>query len=309
MLDFESSVYNTDAHHFRIAMRNWIKPLSPNSPFALQDSAEGFTKEAKRTYLHFHAKEGDVLSVSELITFGATPGMADTSGKTPLHLVGHEMLMVKNPRIVVVKADGSGLTNKKRQYARLAWVLRILVEQHADINIMIGNCSLLDLSCDWMDWDIITILLKHGAIPSSSASLFKLSIHQNRFSDLVRSFGGSPRPARICPCWSGKSVSECHGKSSLPYPLKYMCVCGSMKTYERCCHKRGRFVSEKWDPVSQRNLLSYDDTRPIPPVAQHELASDLLKEGIIDPAFAYAMGKTEFLPMCVYLFNVNTILF
>src|SRR5258707_1299120 len=235
MVDFQSSIYNADAHQFRIDMRNWIRPLSPNSPFYLQDSADGFTKGANRTYLHFHAREGDVLSVSELITFGATPNMADRSGKTPLHLVGHEMLMVKNPRITVVKADGSGIISKKTQYARLAWVLRILVEQHADVNVMIGENSLLDLSCSWMDWDVISLLLKHGAIPSpGSASHFKLSTNQKQFSDLVKSFGGSPRPARICPCWSGKTVPECHGKSSLPYPLKYMCVCGSTKTYERC---------------------------------------------------------------------------
>ncbi len=75
-----------------------------------------------------------------------------------------------------------------------------------------------------------------------------------------------------------------------------------MKTYERCCHKRGKFVSEKWDRASQRNLLTYDDIRPIPPTAgaQHKFAAELLKKGVIDAAFAYAMGKTEFLPMCVY---------
>jgi hypothetical protein len=301
MGDFQSSVFSSSAHELRVAVRNWIKPLSPDNYFGLQDSTAGFTKEAKRTHLHYHAVEGDVLSVSELITFGATPGMADSDGTTPLHLVGHEMAMVKNPLVTVIKVDGSGLTNKRRLYARLAWVLRILVEQHANVNIMIGVDSLLNLACSWKDWDIISLLLKHGATPSpGSASRFTFSTDKKRFSDLVKSFGGRPRPARICPCWSGKTVLECHGKSSLPYPLKYMCVCGSTKTYERCCHKRGKFVSEKWDHASQRNLLTYDDVRPIPPSAQHKYAAELLEKGVIDPAFAYAMGKTEFLPMCVY---------
>lgn len=308
MQDFESSISNPDSHAFRISMRNWIKPLSPDSPFAFRDptQADGFTQEAKRTYLHFHAKEGDVLSVSEMLTFGATPNMEDSSGKTPLHLVAHEMIMVKNPRITVLKADGSGITNKGRLYARLAWVLRILVEQHANVNIVIDDDSLLNLSCSWEDWDIITLLLKHGATPSpGSVYRFTSSTDQKRFSDLVKSFEGRSRPPRICPCWSGKTVRECHAKSSLPYPLKYMCVCGSTKSYEVCCYKRGKFVSEKWDQKTQRNLLTYDDIRPVPPnavTAQHALAAELLKKGLIDAAFAHAMGKTEFVPMYVFFF-------
>jgi hypothetical protein len=319
MQDFESSIFNSDSHDFRVSMRNWIKPLSPDSSFSVreQEYADGFTDEAKRTYLHFHAKEGDVLSVSEMITFGATPSVADNDGKTPLHLVAHEMAMVKSPRVTVLKADGSGITHKGRLYARLAWVLRILVEHHANVNIIIDDDSLLNLSCVWKDWDIITLLLKHGATPSpGSVYRFTSPSDQKRFSDLVKSFKTRSRPPRICPCWSGKIVRECHGKSSLPYPLKYMCVCGSLKKYKLCCHKRGKFVSEKWDHKTQRNLLTYDNVRPIPPnavTAQHELAVELLKKGLIDAAFAYAMGKTEFVPMYVIinllvklLSNLNT---
>jgi hypothetical protein len=301
MQDFKTSVFDSGAHEFRVQMRRWIKPGSPDSFFAFRDSSEGFSTEARRTRLHFFAMDGDVLCTSELITCGATPDKADRHGITPLHLVGQEMIKVKNPLVTLSKADGSGMTDKKRLYMQLAWVARILVEQHANVNIVIQNDSLLNLVCTWKDWDLIALLLKHGATPSPrSASRFTTSTDKKRFLDLAKTYGSGARPARICPCWSGKTVPECHGKGALPYPLKYMCVCGSTKTYERCCHKRGKFVSEKWDPASQRNLLTYDDVHPIPPIFQHTLAVTLLSRGLIDPAFGYAMGKTEFLPLYVH---------
>ena len=301
MQDFTSDVFSKDAHEFRVGTRNWIKPLSPDSEVAFNNSVHGFTKEAKRTYLHYYAREGDVLALSELIGLGATPNRIDNEGNTPLHLVFSEMMMVKNPLVTVVKADGSGLTDKKRLYSRLSWTARILIEHHADVNITVGSNSALDLSCKWKDWDLITLLLKHGAhSPPTSPPRFASSSDKKRFSELVTLSG--PRPPRLCPCWSGKSVPDCHGKQGLSYPLDYMCVCGSTKVYRKCCYKRGKFVSEIWDDASQRNLLSYDSIVPLPPRMQHKLAAWFLSKNLIDPAFGYAMSKAEFIPMYAHGF-------
>jgi len=303
MRDFESSVYDMAAHENRVGTRNWVKPRSPDVIIVFQNPTRGFTDRAKRTYLHYYAREGDVLAVSELIVLGANPNKADTDGITPLHLVFLELSMVKNPLVAIVKADLSGLMDVKRLYARLSWVVHILVEQHANVNIKVGQNSILDLSCNWRDWDLITLLLKHGANPSpNSMPPFASTTDKKRFLDLVKASG--PRPARVCPCLSGKTVPHCHGKEPIPYPLKYMCVCGSTKLYERCCYKRGKFVSEKWDDASQRVTLSYDNTNPLPTNIQHKLAAELLSKGLIDPAFGYAMGIAEFLPMYLcHLFN------
>ena len=67
MRDFQSSVFESDAHQFHVEMQSWIKPRSPNSPFAFQDRAASFTAEARRTYLHLYTSEGDVLALSELL--------------------------------------------------------------------------------------------------------------------------------------------------------------------------------------------------------------------------------------------------
>jgi hypothetical protein len=138
------------------------------------------------------------MPVSEMITFGATSDKTDRNGNTPLHLVGCncEMAVVKNPLVAIYKSDGSVRTHNKRLYARLAWVLRILVEQYANVGVVIGADTLLDLSCSWKDWDIISLLLTHVANPPTHyTSSFLLSTEKKRFSGLVKSFVGSTRPA------------------------------------------------------------------------------------------------------------------
>ncbi|KIM82961.1 hypothetical protein PILCRDRAFT_819761 [Piloderma croceum F 1598] len=336
MRGFKSSVYDRDVHGNRLAMRTWLKPASPDCPVVFPDPGTGFTREAQRTWLHHYAMEGDVLALSEMIGLGATADLADSNFQTPLHLVFLEMAKVKTPGIAIfskARRAYMGVVDKERLFYRLAWVARILIEQHAKVDIMVGSNSLIDLSCTWKDWDTIALLLKHGAAPlPTTISRFRSSSEKKRFSDLLKfSDSDHPRPPRICPCWSGKVVSDCHGKSGQPYPLEYMCVCGSAKTYQKCCHKRGKLVIEKWDNKSQRILHDYDRTQNIPEALrgqldniltfqqnlkevmqkldpleveedidkveiQKKLAADLLSKGLIDPAFAYAMDRANFVP-------------
>jgi hypothetical protein len=46
----------------------------------------------------------------------------------------------------------------------------------------------------------------------------------------------------------------------MPYPLNYMCVCGSGKTYQRCCSRSRNQtpVIEYWNEKSQRIIHEYD---------------------------------------------------
>ena len=340
MHGFKSSVYDCEVHKDRLAMRTWLKPMSPDCPVVFPEPGTGFTREAQRTLLHHYAMEGDVLALSEMIGLGATVNLADSNLQTPLHLVFLEMGKVKYPGTAILsKARRAymGVVDKERLFYRLAWVARILIEQHAEVDIMVGSDSLIDLSCTWNDWDTIALLLKHGAAPlPTTISRFRSSSDKKRFSDLLKSYGSDhPRPPRICPCWSGNVVSDCHGKSGQPYPLEYMCVCGSAKTYQKCCHKRGKLVIEKWDNKSQRILHDYDRTQNVPEALrgqlndiltfqqnlkevmqtldplevekdidnvelQKQLAADLLSKGLIDPAFAYAMDRASFVPMYVH---------
>jgi hypothetical protein len=337
MRDFKSSVYEQVAHEERLAMRQWLKPLSPDHAVGFRRSTD-FTEEAQRTYLHHYAMEGDVLALSELIGLGATPDKADSYGITPLHLIFMEMAKVKSPEIAVFQIDSKtlmGAADRGRLFSRLAWVARILIEQHTDVKIKVREQSLIGLSCSWQDWDTVTLLLKHGATLSpSTVSCFKSSSDRKRFTDLLRSVGpGHPRPPRVCPCWSGKLVPDCHGQTEQSYRLEFVCVCGSAKTYQQCCYTRGKFVTEKWDRKSQRILHDYDRLATLPKAIrekfqdldsyhkkfrerreklgfdsappdvlkqQKKWAAEFLSKGLIDPAFAYAMERANFVPQYVH---------
>jgi ankyrin repeat protein len=160
--------------------------------------------------------EGDVLALSELIGLGAIIDLADSNGHTSLHLATLEMVKVKSPGVLIFsKACGAYMraTDKERFFHQLAWVLHILIEQHANINIMAGGDTLIDLTCKWKDWDIVTLLLKHGATTSLiTSSLFRSSADKKHFSNLLKLSGsGGTQLLQICPCWSGKVISDCHG--------------------------------------------------------------------------------------------------
>src|ERR1700722_8669128 len=338
MINFQSSVYEEAAHKERLEMRNWECPLSPDHPLAFRDSSFGFTVEARRTPLHLSSMLGDVLAVSEYLRMGATADQADIAGITPLYLVLSVMVPLTSVIILSRAAGGRDrkLLDQERALARLVWTARILIEQHADVNTTIDNIPLINLACGSQNWDIISLLLTHGANPSPGLESLKFQADKSRFSRLCKSIKNRPRPDRVCPCWSGKSVPDCHGREEQPYPLEFVCVCGSGRTYRRCCHSRRSFVFEKWDPESQRIMHDYDlihkvhkdmrdgvkdaiamsktigqvskllgIDRPTPCLdynkeTQLNLVADLVAKDCIDPAFAHAMREVDFIPRYVH---------
>lgn len=210
----------------------------------------------------------------------------------------------------------------------MAWVARILIEQHANVDTMVHGVSVLDLACIFEDWETIALLLKHKArVSPETASSFKRFTDRQRFVEMVQSASAERvRPPRVCPCWSGQSVPDCHGSTSKDYPPNYVCICGTGKTYAMCCHMRGNVIKEKWDNTSQRILHSYDRDFRLPDefrarygpdvvaslnaVMRHakstpaapsgldikELARQLCSQKVIDPAFAYAVERSGWVP-------------
>lgn len=211
---------------------------------------------------HYMVSSGDVIAVAEFLYFGATPDLEDpTDGATPLWVVSKEIANItehqNGPFINIVKSL-TELTpvrmTKENVLRRLGWIVRMLVEQHADVHKTANNLSILQLAYNAQRWDHIVLLIKHGARPSRDFH-FASSADERRISSLVEINRNSPRPPRVCPCWSGKTIGDCHA-TLLPYPLKYLCVCGSGKTYERCCHSKNAVVLEQWDPI--RNRIKHD---------------------------------------------------
>lgn len=329
MRGYSSAVYEQETHAIRLKMRSWTHPTSPDFPVAC--AVPGFTTTANRTSLHLHAHDGDVLALSEFMVFGAT--VDGLSGITPLQIAYQEMTKIKTLGAQLSgRMDSVGKKELENSFNRLAWCARILIEQHANISKTVNGASFIDLSCDWNDWTTLAVLLKHGAWPSKS-QLRKTAV-KLKLVQLTENHGrevGS-RPPRVCPCWSGLTVANCHGLEDKPYPLKYICPCGSNKVYQLCCHKRGSFFVETWDTTSGpgRLMPEYAERRPKIHIAKMmerlngvanagsmtKLISDMLqvelpkkiipsrdefvakhlKEGVIDAAFAYALARVDFTP-------------
>ncbi|KAJ7746585.1 hypothetical protein B0H16DRAFT_940785 [Mycena metata] len=315
MFEFPTSeVFSQNSHEERLSMRNFQGPLSPDS-FFVQELTIGWTKEMNRTPLHLAAYDGDVLAVYERIGLGTTVDKPDASGITPICLAVSQLALILSPHVISTTAGGSLLSASalRREVSRLECVIRILVEQHVVLDRSVDGQPLINLLCRSAAWDTIALFLEHGATPPATITrLFKTAADRARFTSLVKSHTAKPRPPRKCPCWSGKIISECHGKEDRPYPLGYICVCGSKRTYKKCCFGR-RNVVEYWDPTLKRIMHDYEKSRKavqdlgldtedpfftqdLSPEIIKQVFKGLLHEKSLDAAFAYALVRVDFVP-------------
>lgn len=337
-----STVFNADFHEQRFKMMTGSNPtqssLSADHIVCLEDGSLGMGPGSNRTYLQLGSLVGDPLLVCEMIRIGATIDIKDAHGATALWLAADSLFktMDVTRRNRARKMKGPKLPDPTE---RIVFAIRTLIEQHADVNIVHKGSTPFYSACKAQHWDTITLMLAHGANPavpatSQAARLFTNSDDRKRFESLVERFAGKPRPARPCPCWSGKFLSKCHDAEEKPYPPEFICRCGSGKTYAKCCARRkGMSLIEKWDeendwimPVTVKTLpaeMGGDSlANAIRILAearaggaelpgkqallgfQGRLADMLAERGQIDVAYGYAMKQVDFNPRCVY-FDVN----
>ncbi|KZP33767.1 hypothetical protein FIBSPDRAFT_772668, partial [Athelia psychrophila] len=189
-----------------------------------------------------------------------------------------------------------------------------------------GSTS-IKIACEIKNWDIIALLLEHGATAPSTTPSFS-EAECRRLNLLVKKFTNKPRPARPCPCWSGQLLSLCHAAEDKPFPPEFICNCGTGKTYGRCCARRiGMFMHERWDPSGDRiipiisstistsgpaadclraskliaqseamGIIIPEDPEDMSVEYRHELADTLESQKHIDVAFAYALRQVDFCP-------------
>ncbi|KAF8958573.1 hypothetical protein BDZ97DRAFT_1841390 [Flammula alnicola] len=322
-IDFSASeVYTEESHSFRLAMRNWSQRVGPGPDILYPPHSSG------RTTLHIAAMLGDILYLCETLYFGATADRADIDGFTPIFIALTEAAKIHKPGIIQILhysglPSASGM-NREQIPACLSYIARTLIEQHIDVNQALHGIPLLQLACIAKDWDIVSLLLEHGAVDCISTkravfrSTFPSLSDRTRFTQLVESKKlpqNQERPPRKCPCWSGEDVLDCHGKTGerVPYPPEYICICGTGKTYRRCCARKSIILNEHWDPSLRRILQNYDVLAGVDPdLRQHferlqtsgiigsllrqlqpddptEFGKMMLERGIVDPAFGYGM--------------------
>ncbi|KAJ7286248.1 hypothetical protein C8J57DRAFT_1708583 [Mycena rebaudengoi] len=201
-------------------------------------------------WLEIAVKYGDVPLAYEIIRLGASVLYKNHLGFSPLYS-GCTLLRT----LLVKRNSSSSPSSNKNTYAHMLAIREIcllLLDHHSDANETHDGTSLLQLAYITASWDLIRALLIHGADPCPFATLSKhLAVPKKTdeplYTSLTSELAGAERPPRLCPCGGGSALKNCHATFQA-YPIKYICFCGSRKTYSACCLKRPRLAwEEQWN--------------------------------------------------------------
>lgn len=275
------------------------------------------------SWLHIAICMGDLPFAYEAVRLGVSVHSREDDGRTALAF-GCDYLskLVKHGQPILSLNPHHQPEEIITRVHKIIAICIFLVEQHADVNEIYGEgVTALHCACISGSWDLIRVLLLHGADPGLStlhpSTLFQSLSDEQRFLSLIPS---SPvtRPPRLCPCASGKPLKLCHA-DPLPYPHHYICPCGSYKPNSACCkNEAGILWVQVWDVENdcfnfiRRELLSIKITNDevAPPATMlkkdilvlglgetgilrvsHAILEHLLQLRAIDPAYAYAAKK------------------
>lgn len=322
---------------------NFSLPVSFAKFERLMDNMQHFRRGDGKNFLHSAIRNGDRLLAYETMRLGINIDAKDAEGVSPLFFALAYIFNMSKLRLIISTpyvlercptALGCLLCHNETfepQIARVAHIATLLIEQHADVNAGAFGFTPLTLAITIGNWDLVTLLLQHGAFPPSPQSLELASwtnIARSAIS-IVSTRAANPRPSRPCPCWSGKPLSDCHAASKQPYPDHSLCCCGKRKAYSACCGKRGLIIQEEWDEKSGRIIRIQAYTMPSPDILPeiresfvagwdimqricdrvdpteatsredrwkliHDNLVRLGWENHVDPAFWYAMRRTDF---------------
>ncbi|KAF9471245.1 hypothetical protein BDN70DRAFT_901489, partial [Pholiota conissans] len=312
MKGYRSSIYSSGAHEQRLSICNWGSSLRPDIFTAFPNGERGFDRAAKRTVTHLRAMQGDVLALCELIRCGANPDHEDANGVTPIFIALKEMSGFLRPGCVITNRERNmkpfTASEIEKELFRGELVVRTLIEQHVDVNRCVDNISLLHIVCVMKNWNIIALLLEHGAKMDLSGSTIERCFsraERARFHALVKTKSlprNQERPPQACPCWSGKLVKDCHANEQ-PYPPNFICICSSAKLYEKCCLRKQPVVERRHG--ERRCIVHYSKGRSLPGPNDNQLDLETNQELVrilghhIDPAYAYALNRSVYGPVAV----------
>lgn len=350
-----SYIFTPEFHKQRLEIVADI--LNPEDPLIFPQNSEAWT------WLHMAINMADPPLFCEMLRLGALVDKVDHMDRTPLMFL-MEYLSSQNSVFqglgcdfqfqVIDRANAYRGAMQANRWAlrttpqtkelviqRVIYIANLLIEQHADVNVSREIAGFkftpLHIACMLHRWDLIELLLKHGAHPRGTtsqsrsavpSSFLEESSEKHRFESMVAQYAGTPRPSRMCPCFSNKCLLECHTITK-PYPRDFLCKCGSKKTYSGCCEARGILVTETWSEVKQwlepvhtirvlqsipapfkRDIMDVMDTLnidtlPVPmdmipelknPEIIRRYCRDVCDKDDVDPCFKYAVQKTGEIP-------------
>ncbi|KAJ7485448.1 hypothetical protein FB451DRAFT_1229859 [Mycena latifolia] len=291
----DSLIFTAHFSHTRFCMVT--KKLDPNSAVPIGDLSirvvesgrfVGKEEAAKLgvmdlyknlSYLHLAALHGDLPLAYEARKLGTSVGVRPKPDRFSALYVGFQALR----RFTRPVADEAVVAKIRR-------VCHFLISQWSNPNETNGGVSLLQMALQTDSWDLFRALLLHGAELSPSLVQFlDNESDKARFLSLISEFKNSTagRPPRPCPCASEMLLKDCHAVSEgKPYPMEYICPCGSKKIYAKCCSKQtGMGWIEQWngkgDRLELREQIFLRSTLP-PSISDEISDSKLIKmfEGI-----------------------------
>ncbi|KAF9803690.1 hypothetical protein IEO21_09586 [Rhodonia placenta] len=300
-----------------------VVPSHPNrsqDPTSRMDSFGVLGEGDHSSFLHLAVMMTDVPMAYECIRLGIMVNCQDARGRTPLLftlvLVLDAMEAFWKPRRTSscqyppfppgFLDDPVG--QPRNRLWRLTRIVHVLLQQHADPNIKsAANETCLQLACEARQWELVDMLLQHGADPalqgsSNLMSLFSDSEVQEHLTELLAAHANPKRPERLCPCFSGKTLAQCHAARAQPYPVDFVCPCASGKQYGKCCLKRSALLSEGWSDEKQKLVVggvwlsrATFDSRNIDPELCRVLDafSDYVRRRRPDEAFIRARAAAE----------------
>ncbi|KAF7796456.1 hypothetical protein EIP86_007633 [Pleurotus ostreatoroseus] len=248
-------------------LSQFLMPMSLDHFGLLMDNMQHFQDGQEKNLLHAAIRDGDILMVHEALRMGITIDAKDVEGVTPLFfaleyicsmskmldLACIEFLVGMLP-LSLLEAGIKSVEVFELQISRAVRSATLLVEQHADVAAGAFGFTPLSLAVASAQWGLVELLLRHGAHPVPSTSLYFASPEDEAHfaSLLARVKAAKPRPPRSCPCWSGKLLSDCHAHSHQPYPDHFFCCCGKRRTFGACCGERGLDIAEIWSGKNGR---------------------------------------------------------
>ncbi|TDL24193.1 hypothetical protein BD410DRAFT_112204 [Rickenella mellea] len=213
---------------------------------------------AQLTLLQIAAQTGDIPLAYDVIRLGASLDMKNSRGSTALHIAYEEYSRYQQACRISSNTVQSA-SDALSECLRCREIARVLVEQHATIDVVADDDPLketvLHAACMLRDWDFIQLLIHHGAREKPNVNGMLPSHHltpkeKRRLEDII-STAPTVRPPRICPCWSGEILSECHAREPKPFPSEFLCRCRSGRSYKRCCKARNIRRVEFWNAADE----------------------------------------------------------
>ncbi|KAH6914952.1 hypothetical protein BKA70DRAFT_560508 [Coprinopsis sp. MPI-PUGE-AT-0042] len=264
-----------DISFFRSIFRNF--PPAFQQLENMNHECDSFLQEDNKTFLHLAAGKGDVPLAYEMVRMGTNLEHKDRNGATALFIAALKIAVLTSimdlveilpPINCVPLPETLQRAHIQKLIACHTRIATMLIEQHADVNVLAFDVSPLSLAAQSGSWALVELLLRHGADRTHEDDIhFSNTTDKSRYSSLLAmTTAEDARPPRPCPCWSGKLLRDCHDTPGVehPWPSHFLCSCGRKKVFSECCGKRGLKVLERWDP----------EDKWIMPSTQHQVVID-----------------------------------